>query len=36
MATPISRLAGELAQLKVGECILGIPGCKLEKLKPRG
>lgn len=36
MTTPVSRLAGELAQLKVGECILGIPGRKLEKLKPRG
>jgi hypothetical protein len=36
MTTPVSRLAGGLAQLKVGECILGIPDCKLEKLKPRG
>lgn len=35
MTTPVSRLAGELAQLKVGECILGIPGRKLEKLRPK-
>lgn len=33
MTTPVSRLAGELAQLKVGECVLGTPGRKLEKLK---
>lgn len=36
MTTPVSRLAGEVAQLKVGECILGIPGRKLEKLRPKG
>lgn len=33
VATPASRLAGELAQLKVGECLLGLPGHKVEKLK---
>lgn len=36
MTTPISRLAGELAQLKVGECILGLPGRRLERLKTKG
>lgn len=36
MSTPVSRLAGELAQLKVGECILGIPGRRLERLKTKG
>lgn len=33
VATPASRLAGELGKLKVGECVLGLPGRKLEKLK---
>jgi hypothetical protein len=36
MTTPVSWLAGELAQLKVGECILGIPGRRLERLKTKG
>ena len=35
MSTPVSRLAGELAQLKVGECILGLTGRRLERLRPR-
>lgn len=36
MTTPVSRLAGELAQLRVGECILGIPGRRLERLRTKG
>ncbi len=33
LATPGSQLATELSRLKVGECILGIPRHRLEKLK---
>lgn len=34
VATPASRLAGELSKLKVGECMLAVPGQgKVEKLK---
>ena len=33
LATPASQLATDLSRLKVGECLLGLPGAKLEKLK---
>jgi len=33
LATPASQLATDLSRLKVGECLLGVPGAKLEKLK---
>jgi hypothetical protein len=33
LATPASQLATDLSRLKVGECILGLPGAKLTKLK---
>jgi hypothetical protein len=33
LATPASQLATDLGRLKVGECLLGVPGAKLEKLK---
>lgn len=33
LATPASQLATDLSRLKVGECLLGLPGAKIEKLK---
>lgn len=33
LATPASQLATDLSRLKVGECLLGVPGSKIEKLK---
>jgi hypothetical protein len=33
LATPASQLATDLGRLKVGECLLGVPGSKVEKLK---
>jgi hypothetical protein len=33
LATPASQLATDLSRLKVGECLLGFPGAKIEKLK---
>jgi len=33
LATPASQLATDLSRLKVGECLLGVPGGKIEKLK---
>jgi hypothetical protein len=33
LATPASQLATDLNRLKVGECLLGFPGAKIEKLK---
>jgi hypothetical protein len=33
LATPASQLATDLGRLKVGECLLGFPGAKIEKLK---
>jgi hypothetical protein len=33
LATPASQLATDVSRLKVGECLLGLPGSKLEKLK---
>lgn len=33
VATPTSQLAGVIAKLKVGECLLATPGIKFEKLK---
>jgi len=33
LATPASQLATDVSRLKVGECLLGLPGSKIEKLK---
>ena len=33
LATPASQLATVLSRIKVGECLLGVPGSKIEKLK---
>ena len=33
LATPASQLATDLSRLKVGECLLGLPGAQIEKLK---
>ena len=33
LATPASQLGTELSRLKVGECLLGLPGARIEKLK---
>ena len=33
IATLASQLATDLSRLKVGECLLGVPGAKIEKLK---
>ena len=33
LATPASQLATDISRLKVGECLLGVPGAQLAKLK---